>query len=80
MLYNRLDLKTQVFFTKDQAEVKKANKAFEALNVQVNSLARDTITGRLFKQDAENLRKFTKVLKKVVCFRMMLPCMMAWLD
>ena len=51
------------FFTKDQAEVKKANKAFEALNVQVNSLARDTITGRLFKQDAENLRKFTKVLK-----------------
>jgi len=51
------------FFTQDQAEVKKAKKAFEALNVQVNSLARDTITGRLFKQDAENLRKFTKVLK-----------------
>ena len=56
-------LKNDGFFSKDQAEVKKAVKAFEALNVQVNSLARDTITGRLFKQDAENLRNFTKVLR-----------------
>ena len=33
------------------------------MNVQVNSLARDTITGRLFKEDARNLRNFTKVLE-----------------
>ena len=51
------------FFTKDQAEVKKAQKAFQALNVQVNSLARETVTGRLFKEDAKNLRNFTKVLE-----------------
>ncbi len=50
-------------FTEDQKDYKKAKKAFEALNVQVNSLARETVTGRLFKQDAENLRKFTQVLK-----------------
>jgi hypothetical protein len=51
------------FFTQDQAEVKKAQKAFQALNVQVNSLARETVTGRLFKEDARNLRNFTKVLE-----------------
>ena len=51
------------FFTQDQAEVKKAQKAFQALNVQVNSLARETVTGRLFKEDAKNLRNFTKVLE-----------------
>ena len=32
------------------------------MNVQVNSLARETVTGRLFKEDAKNLN-FTKVLE-----------------
>ena len=51
------------YFTKDQAGVKDANKAFEALALRVNNVARAGVSGRLFASDIKQLQDFTKALK-----------------
>jgi hypothetical protein len=62
-LFQSLGWRKTGYFTKDQAGVKDASRAFEALALRVNNVAREDVSGRLFASDIKQLQDFTKALK-----------------